>query len=534
MKNYNKNIYKYIMGLFLILACVSCEEEIGPAGPTTSHRIFYTNQEQNANTITVGSRIDFADVSQGVIERLWTFPDSILLEGELSDAQVAVYFLQAGNFDVNLHQVFEDSAYVEREEEKLGSELDTLIAVTVLPRVEITSIKANVLNKDGSIGLAIPLQSESKLEIVAGTTLRYTYESIGDPTVISGNFDGATYLEDEAAVGYFDVKYGSLGTYDMTAAFTRPQPRSADTIRFTNFVQTIGSTQPVDVFKISDRDGGIAVEFSRDIDPSTVEASDFSVVIETVGAGTITPSILEAASNPDNPAEIILTLDNETVYSDDQVNVSFVGGNLISADQKEVDSFTEVDLVHEVVNFLESNDFDHSFEKSDSEVTWVHNFHPPYSWWNGSLSTDFTATKSSTQVHDGSFSLKVDVDPGVGNVAIFPQNSGGSQHLMDHEGIGETAKLTAWVYVETALTTPGNTHLKLRMPELEMGWGNHGPAEFFNVIPVGEWVMVEDIVSTTNKTDAGATIAVNPVNFAGNNLVFYIDELVLQTWNPRP
>lgn len=532
MKTYSNRIIKYLMGFLLTLMSISCEEEIGPAGPTTNHRVFYTNQSSNGNTITVGSRIDFADVSQGVLDRQWTFPESARIEGELTEAQVAAFFLEAGNFDVTLHQVFEDSAYVEREESKYGSELDTIIAVTVLPLVEITSLKANVLNKDGSLGLAIPIQSELKLEIVAGTTLRYSFESVGDPTVISGNFDGATYLEDESAVNHFDVKYGSLGTYDMTAIFTRPQPRSADTVRYTNFIQTVGSTQPVELFKITDRDGGIAVEFSRDIDPSTIEADDFSVVIETLAAATLTPTILEVVANPDNAAEVIITLTDETVYSDDQVKVSFASGNLVSADLKEVDSFTDAELEHVVVNFLETGDFDYDFEKTD--VTWEYNFNPAYSWWNGSLSTDYTATKSTAQAHKGSSSLKLDVDPAAGNVAVFPQNAGGSAHLIDHEGIGETAKLSAWVYVETALTSPGNTHLKLRMPELEMGWGEHGPAEFFSAISVGEWVLVEDIVSTTNSTDVGATLAINPVSFATNNLVFYIDEIVLQTWNPRP
>lgn len=534
MKTNNKTILKGILGLFMILASVSCQEEIGPAGPTTNHRVFYTNQSTNANTINVGGRIDFADVSQGVEFREWTFPESAQLDAGVNEVQVSAIFQEAGVFEIKLFQQFADSAFVERDPVKRGHELDTTFNVTVLPLVEVTSVSANLLNSDGSLGNEVVLQDGAQTEIFAGSTLRLTYAAIGDPSEISGDFHGSVLVGQDTDNGTFDVKFGSLGVFSLSAYLTRPQPRSADTVAYTDYIKTVSSPDPVIVNNVSDTEGNVLVEFSRDLDPTTVNSSDFSVKIETLSGATLTPLIESAELDPNNAAAVLLTISGDQVYSDDNVTATYTAGSLKSADQKLADSFVDEELVHTVHNFLEADNYDYSFDRPWAEVAWVHNFNPAYSWWNGALSTDFVATKSSEQVHDGAFSLKVDANAAVKNVGIFPQNGDGSQHLMNYEGIGETAKLSAWVYLETTLENPGNSHLKLRMPELEMGWGAHGPAEFFNAVPAGEWVLVEDIVSTANASGVGATVCVNPVNFATNRLVFYIDGMVLQTWNARP
>ncbi|MEO9476574.1 MAG: hypothetical protein ABJG41_13615 [Cyclobacteriaceae bacterium] len=533
-------INKYInmrfgLGVCLAFLLASCgEDENVLKGTEPSHRVVYTSQMFNDNTINVNSHIDFADVSQGIISREWVFPAeaNVTLSGKTSDPQLTAFFTTPGEFEIGLNQTFKNPAFAERDTVATSNTLDTLITVIVLPRVVISSIKVNILEGE-TLGAEINLSAATPTEISFGKTVRFTYTATGDPTAVVGDLDDAVLIKHDAENDFFDVQYGVLNkVFGIDALLQRNEPLSYDTISFSNFVKAIPSTDPVTIDGIFERSGNIYVDFSRGIDESTLKGSDFAIELTTKAGGTLNPSIASATVSDDDNSLAVLILDGDQMFDDDAGKITFTSGKLRSLDAYLIDDFTDHTIDHETVNFFEESNFDWSFEK-DGLVNWLHNDIPEYSWWQGSLSQNFTAARSSVQVHEGSTSLKVSVDANQGNVGIFSKNADGTRHTYDiPQGI--TAKISVWIYVEAPLAGNGNTHLKMRLPEVEMGWGEHGPAGFFNNQPVGEWFQFEDIISTNNKTDAGATVCVNPVNFDNNALTFYIDDMVLQEWNARP
>ncbi|UXX79375.1 hypothetical protein N7E81_18650 [Reichenbachiella carrageenanivorans] len=541
MKKYiNNRVDKHLKLLTLglmVLVAGSCEEDIEPKGTNPSHRVFYTNQATNDNTVNVGGRIDFADVSQGVTSREWSFPESAELEGTTTDAQVSAFFTEAGSFQVGLHQEFSDSAYAERGVDKLGMVLDTVLNVTVLPLVDVTKLSAKLLNRDGSLGADVKLESESQTEIFAGSTLRFSYEAIGDPTDITGVIDGGALSNADVVNHTFDVKFGGLDTYDLTVFFKREQPVSTDTVAYTNFIKTISSPDPVSLISIYDKEGKIAVEYSRDLLSSSVSASDFTAEIATKAGPVITPVVSGAALDPDNGAVVLLTLKDDEVYSDDEVTVSFKAGTLMSADIKAADAFTDQDLEHQGANLFADSNWDYGFEQTTA-VDWVDQ--DVYGWL--AANDNFTAVTSTTQVHEGTVSMKITVDAGNGPTGIMPKNaSDGSVHTFTTDNEIQVRQ-SAWVYVESA-PAGGNCLMRLRMAAYQFPWGQQTPmcaftdgsGGFATALPIGEWVQIEQIFTANITASEGVpTMIISPVNSGATDLVFYLDDMVLEVWNPRP
>ncbi|PWJ41803.1 hypothetical protein [Sediminitomix flava] len=540
------NIKKYSQ--FLLATALpffaGCGEEMNiPEVITPSHSVIKVSQSGNDNLINIDQVIDFADVSQGVKSRTWTFPTeegTVTVEGDPTTAQVRGIFHKVGTWEVGLHQEFKNQPYVGDGTTPIdGTSYDTTINVTVMPALEISSMKANLLSSDGQVGEELPLNPSTPTEIPFGSVVRFTYQAIGSPSVVDGNFDGAQLLGNDAENSTFDVKYVTLDkVYSASPVLIRPMPQSSDTLYIENFVKCVRSEEPVTLDEViydMANEANVHLIFSRGLNPASVASENFAVKITTADGVVLTPA-LEASVNPSDESIIVLKLDGEQIYSDDQVTVSYFGGEVETADKAIVAEFEDTALKIVEENLLETAGYDYSFESSS--VNW--NAGQP-SWLGG----DFTNTlvKTTERATVGMYSLKISVNPynGVGawgNGTIIQPFENGVAHNFPYVAEGSNKiKIAFDGYLEENgggidPTIPNQFNTNMRM---YLNWGAGGAEKPHTIggTEEGVWKEYVDVVTVSNIQPSYG-MAVKIAQTGLENVTIYIDNIRVTRWNPRP
>ncbi|MDO6761320.1 hypothetical protein Q4566_14000 [Tamlana sp. 2_MG-2023] len=521
MKTY-KNIAKYLcIAALTFVGCSDDDNDMNLVEP--SHRVIYTSQMDFDNQIEVGNYITFGDVSPGVTSRTWGFPEDVTsIEGNQSnDDIVKAYFNTPGDYNVTLHQVFSDDAYV--DETLMGKELDTTIAVRVLGPVEL-SVSAKYINPDGTIGADLNLADNAQNELQAGRSIRYSYTVAGEPATSAWTFEAGKpgTVENTETI---DVKYSRMGTYGVELFAGRDRPFGEDIVTFENLITVIASTDPVTLDAAYNRDssGGVLnVEFSREIDAATLNASDFTVTA-TNGGSVYTPAIASASVDSNEGNIVILEL-ADVVYNDDLVTITYTPGTLKTLDQVAVGQITDAPMVFVGANVMDNGSFDVGFENTFS-TDWV-----DLNW--GSPWGMFTFNISTAQAYDGKQSGYIEIAPAGG--MILGQVDGAGAVTFDVEA-GKSYELGVWVYLEE-LGSPdpaGNT------PDVRLYWApstNWGVAPnpaFTPTFKTGEWVYSSQIV--TFAVAGPTNLLIRGDNQSNSEtLKFYMDNLTLLEANLRP
>jgi len=523
MKKHPLRIY-----LFFLLAALlwtACEkDDLKLEEP--SHRVIFTSEMDFENKINVNGEMSFGDVSAGVVSRLWTFPEGVVdIVGSDNDvtseaASVKAIFFKVGDYPVKLHQVFKKPAYVGQT--VTSTELDTTIIVHVLDSLKV-SLEAHYLNRDGSLGEALNLADMAQNELPASRIIRYTYTAIGEPINYRFEFEGGDPALVEGPQEFIDVKYKRLGTYGVSFVASRKRPFGRDSVGFNGLVTVVPSTDPVTLDEVTEKNGFIALVFSREIDPATVAPETFSVVIKNLW-NTFTPAVINATIDPDEGNVVLLELDNESVYNDDEVTVSYSPGNLTSTDGIRVDAFTDQKLVFRKVNLLKDADFDYSFENSTVD-NWAYlEWGEPWDKYSFSFSTD--------QAYNGNKSMYLEFEPG-GGMIIGNQDISGDPILVPVEK-GQDYELGLWVYVvELGSTPPAALQPDIRIYwQPETDWGIGPNPELNADFPVGEWVYSSAFV---RFNDSQAGFMIRGFNAANPEAVkVYIDNVTLSKVRLRP
>ncbi|MBU2950833.1 hypothetical protein KO493_09000 [Tamlana agarivorans] len=520
--NTYKNIVKYLCIAALTFTACSDDNDLQLVEP--SHRVIYTSQMDFENQIEVGNYITFGDVSPGVTARTWSFPENVTsVEGnQSSDGVVKAYFNTPGDYDVKLHQVFKGDAYV--DDQLRGKELDTTIAVRVLGPVKL-SVSAQYINPDGTLGADLNLADNAQNELQAGRSIRYSYAVAGEPANSTWTFEGGKpgTIDNTEIV---DVKYSRMGTYGVELLAGRDRPFGEDMIAFENLVTVIASTDPVTLDAAYNRDssGGVLnVEFSREIDAATLNASAFTVT--ATNGGTVYTSTIASASVDSNEGNIVILELAGVVYNDDLVTITYTPGTLKTLDQVAVGQITDAPMVFVGDNFFDNGTYDFGFENS-MDSNWA------YQWW-GAPWDDYTFSVSSTQAYEGDYSGYVVVNPGGGMIVGQVDDAGNAATFQ--VVAGQSYELGVWIYVESlGQILPG-----VNPPDVRFfwapatNWGVSGNPTFDTAYPVGEWVYSSQIV--TFAESGPTTISIRADN--QNNpeaLKFYMDNLTLLEANLRP
>ncbi|WP_396632931.1 hypothetical protein [Maribacter sp. R86514] len=528
---------KFLSILFVFtLLLVSCEkqEELNLNDP--NHRIIVTSEMDFENKVIVGGDIDFGDISRGVESRTWTLPSNARIVGgsgtTSSEKVVKAIFNKAGVYDVVLNQTFKGNVYPNDDStEPIDSrQLDTTIVVTVIDSIQ-SVLKAFRINPDGTTGAEINLADGAENELEASNSIRLSYTAIGEPQSVTWNSVGgkpnAVTISDDSEV---DMRFNRLGSWDIEYIASRFRPTDADTLSFEKVIKVIPSTAPVTLDRVAERTDKVILEFSREIDGTSINSDDFTVRIENnrdeMNPIVLNPTVVSATLDKDEATIVILELDGEQLYNDDQVYVSYTPGALRTVDEVESEAFTDALLTEfdALDNLYTTSSYDYGFETTN-----VSNY--VYQGW-GAPWDGFDISMDLLNTHTGSQSLKVNLRPN-GGMIIRPE-SGGNPITFTIE-TGKTYEFGYWLYIESDIS---NLPTGTQSADIQLyadDWGGPGliPTTFTSDMPTGKWIYQKQIFTAGAGRDISWFIR-GYNEFHDNNLVFYLDDFFLAEVPVRP
>ncbi|TYA73903.1 hypothetical protein [Seonamhaeicola marinus] len=511
---------------------VSCFEDDTIDTVEPNHRVIVTSEMNFENTINPGGHIDFGDLSRGVTTRTWTFPEAnTQIAGEDGNTSsknlIKGLFYQPGVYNVTLNQTFKGDVYPNEDSTvpSTNRELDTTIVVTVLDWVE-SNLKAYYVNDDGSTGDELDLSDNAENEIIASKYVRLTYSAVGEPEEIVWSSAGGKPTSLETSDGVeVDMRFGKLGSWDLQYIASRTRPTDADTIFIKNFIKVLPSTEPVDLDRVFEKEGKIALEFSREMDPESLNRNNFTVRIEN-GGTTLNPAVSSAVIDSEEGNIVLLELENEQLYNDDQIFISYTPGSLRTLDLVDSEAFTDALLTEftNLVNILPDTDFDYGFEGTDTS-NW------PYLWWGGHWG-EFTHSVNLDNPRSGNYSLEVEYNARGG--MIISHRDGDGNDLNFSVENGKSYEFGYYIYVE------------------DLGWDLYGnmwnsdirfypsnwafeliPTTFNEDFPTGKWVYQKQTFTATFTGDV--TWLIRGYNeFNNAPIKFYLDDFILSEVPFRP
>ncbi|MEW4922886.1 hypothetical protein [Algibacter sp. 2305UL17-15] len=525
-----KKIIFYFVGLLaLMISIQSCDEE-ELRKEQTSQRFVSSSEQDFNNTVEIDDVITFADVSPGVVSREWSVDEGVAIlkpgnENGITSSKKVVnaFFKKVGDYEVRLNQVFETEAFIGSR--LAGKVLDTTIVVHVIGGINST-LSARKVNADGSLGDWLNMANGAQNEVQAGSTVRYYVESTGEPKTYRWYFDGGDPTMSTQFVDEIDVKYKKLGVYDFSFQAGRSRPKGSFEETFEDLLDIIPSTEPLFLDGvIATPEGTLELNFSREIEASSIDINDFTVSI-TNGGSPVANNIASITTKPDAANILVLTLDGDRVYNDDTITVSYTQGSLITTDAKLADDYLDRPVVFIGENILESAaaTYDPGLENSTSD-NW------PYGGWGApwdgyNRNATFISTEQS---YEGDKSIKLVMQPNGG--AIFSY-AGGGFPLED----GKAYEIGLWVYLDViGPTNPGGLQPDLRFywaPNTD--WGvPPNPLLNDTTFPQKEWVYTSQIA----QFNASDTYNFNIRGFNENNnseTVLYIDNFSVTEAFLRP
>ncbi|MBW1296251.1 PKD domain-containing protein [Aquimarina litoralis] len=515
MKKLLKFMTMLIMGVITIISCQN--DDVDTDVP--SQRVIFTSEQSQGNQIRLNTDLTFGDVSTGVVSRTWTFPEGVTNITESNSDVVKATFTQVGEHNVTLNQVFEEEAFVNGV--LRGRELDTTIVVRVIEPI-VVNLRANYINPDGTLGGALTMSDDAENEVIASRAVRYTFDLEGEPQNIDWTLDGGD-PETATGINQVDVTYKRLGTYGINVEANTNRPFGEAIASFSNLVTVVPSTDPVTLDRVQGkRDGTLALEFSREMEESTIVSDQFSLTIDNDGT-SIPATIQSIRLDPSERNVLLISLSGDQIYIDDTVTVSYTAGSLFTTDGVQSDSFMDIpmDSFEQGENILESTTVDFSFENSTNDDNW------PYQFWGGiwelyDFSIDFSRARTGTR--SGVVDMQANGGMIIGHTSgTFPLEA------------GQGYEIGIWSYVENVGNTPAGSN----NPDLRIYWT---PATNFALgpnpeisadFPTNQWVYSSVLVTATETEDKQFLIR-GFNEFNNMPIRIYIDDLFVSKVDLRP
>lgn len=536
MKTNIKKIVAVAVVLFGLHSCNDIYDAINLS--EANSRNVVSSQMDFKNTIRINTSITLGDISSGVENRTWTFPEGVadIVDSDndivATTQNVKAIFNVSGKHNVNLHQVYKGEAYTKGSKTPIAKELDTTIVVTVLPQIK-TVLKANILKSDGTLGAAINLSNGAKNQITAGSVVRYQVESsVGEPEKFAWT-TGASVVNLAIDSKTVDVRYNKLGNYNFSFLANTPRPFGEEKISYTDFATVIPSTEPVTLVEIKKKNNNIALVFSREIDPASIKLNEFSVVLTNksntnLGAviSTIKPEVVDTNV-------LIITLNGQNVYDDDKALVSYTGNNsLKSSDGVFTTSFSNKEASASGANILVGSTYDYSYEKTGAATT---NWRQNTTFCGPCTAANSSYLYSNEQVRSGSSAFKITVKNG-GVAALLNTTDGAETGDITFPVVaGGTYEVGAWTYLPST-NTFGTSSVEMRTFVLS-GTTQVDPAldfaSFSAASPTNQWVYGKTTVVLPNNT---AKIIFRTRNNIGGTtpVTIFMDDITVKKLNLRP
>lgn len=481
-----KYINNVIILALLAIFFWSCEKEyLAPTGEP-SHEYVTTSYGPRTILMQVNSSMEFVDLSRGVVDRTWNFPETAVLEdgsGLLTSKEQTVIatFVEPGVFNVVLSQKYADQVTVDSVLTDKDT-YDTTFVVTVWDYVQADFEARTVLDPYTFIN-----QDGAKNQVMAGREVVFASRSVGPPETYTWIFtrdDGYEKIIDGEADSIVNV-FSGLGVY--TVKLVAKNRFSGDTIVFNDYVEAIPSTDPMVLFSTSAKNGKVEMEWSRDIaDPSSCPLNAFTVNIRN-GADSVPVGLTSLSLDPVQNNILVLNLDGD-IYNSDLIKVSYDStiGNLQSADNMALPSVVDQHAIFSVTNILLNTEYDHSFELYDNKY-----WRSP--GWGAGFSASYMNT-SSAMAYDGKKSAYFNMPADSGSATVL-FNAPEPDYTINRFALqgGTAYTISAWIYVESVEPYID----ELEIPDIRFYLNVEGGsaietlvATFDEFFAVGKWVYV--------------------------------------------
>ncbi len=503
----------------LFAACDSSYD--APTGEP-NHSSVESSLKNSGNTVQVNGSFYLYDFSRGVKSRAWELTaDATNLEGEellsSTDQRLDVIFTVPGEKVVKLHQVFNDSVYV-NDGFIDGNEVATEFTITVLDSVRANFVAEHVLdntelnNANGALN-----------EVQAGREVKYMDLSTGEPTNVKWILtrEDGNQVTTEAKNGEAVVKISGVGVYDL--AMVSSSDFGRDTLVYTDYLNIVPSTDPMILEYVKAMDGKLYLKYGRDVlNPSTCPVSAFTLQVTNDGQD-YPVEVSSIALDSTDPSVIVLTLD-ELIYNTDEILVSYDDaiGTLISADAMVIDSFDDemADFVRKDL-FVETG-YDGTVENSENS-NW------PYAWWGGEWGEYNQGNNVTTSMaYEGLKSLYFNMNTNGGAILDYRTDAGVKLNTVPVVE-GKTYEGSFMVYIDEIGTEDCNFLWMLP----NNGWATMMGVYFNGTETTGQWYKVTTRYEASASEDLGFVIrGHNPT--ATGPLKIYIDNMKFEELEFRP
>ena len=534
--------YLYLTALLTVALFFtwSCEKEyMAPTGDP-NHEFVTSGAGDQAIVMQVNSTMDFIDLSRGVVDRTWTFPAGIV---DIIDSDndvtskldvVKATFYQHGIFQVNLSQTYAGNVYIDTLK-SASNKYDTILTVTVLD-----SVRANFEARRVTDNSVLENRNGAKNQVMAGREVLLVHRSTGQPEnniwIIENDKGFQRTIEGDSVVTVFS----SLGLYSITLLSSNAF--GSDTISYTDWLESIPSTDPVELYNVTSDAGKIMLEYSRDVaDPSSCPLEAFNLDVYN-GANSYDINVSRLSLDPLQNNILVLDLDAD-IYNSDKIYISYDStvGNLETADEMAMPSILPEDSVQVVFiapNILIGTSYDYSFENYDESIWRSAN------WGIRIFSESYLEGMSETIFQDGKRSAKFNVIADSGSTTVQYEAEAPNEDQVSFELNSGTEYLVSfWVYVEDL----GDRNPSVTVPDVRLfivkengvedaivaGNGKGDFVEFEPDFPAGTWVRHSYRYRCTEKDDYRFLIRGWNENNT-QNLIFYMDNLSLSVLQPRP
>lgn len=520
-----KRIYKFWMFVALVALVVwGCEKEYVAPTDEPNDILITTSFGILTPRIQVNSDMDFIDLSRGVVDRTWTFPegsDIVLLEADnnvtSAESVVKAAFNKAGTYEVKINQTFAGNVYLNGIQTGKNT-YDSTIMVTVLDSIsagfEARRMEDNSIltNSNGALN-----------EVIAGREVVFVDRSIGQPSDFVWTVEaksGLTKVYDGDSIVH---KFTSIDTYKVTMIAS--SSLGEDTIVYKDYIEVVPSTDPVDLLEVFRKEKNeIALRYSREMqNPFNCDPAAFTVDV-TNGVNSIPVSFKGFTLDPIEKNIVIIEL-NEELYNSDVVFVSYDAtiGNLITTDFKEAESFESEQLDHKSPNIMAIDGYDVGFESSE-DSQW------PYLWW-GAPWDGYTSIITDAMARSGEKSMYIDMNAGGG--AIFEHRDlAGSAVTFPVDG-GKKYQVGFWVYMDELGNGDTGDGFVPDFRFYPNDWSAEMAYFFDGEFPTGKWVYVSTEWNAANAGDFSFFIR----GYNASSTVstkFYMDDLTIVEVEDRP
>ena len=570
-----------IILIVCLLALVNCKtDDFEPLSEFSKVELFTPNifnltatSIENPIPISINDFGSLADVSQGVVSRVWTIEEGskylkpefkrkdsidlspfidLTLDKENTTANAFVLFQQIGETTVTLKNTFnEPVSYLGKDAVQVDElwELTTVFTYDVYGDIQAS---ATVSNDDNSEVLAT-LESEQnpdpedtssfqKITIEAGTGLYYKDISmLGRPNGRIWNFEGGIpqTSEDEEV----KVQYNRLGEYKAEITINRDRRGNSlnaaeQTKVLPIIVEVIPSTKPFVITgegKGEDDDSDTAgtstfsFNVNGELENFTGAENDFTVNVVN-GAFNQNFTVTSARVNSSNATKVDLVL-NQPILNSDTVTFSYNGTAIKSVDNRTLEPFSSISVEPLNTNLL-TNASNPGFENAVTNDRQVNS--QGYNLFVGggnSLDNARNAdgslmiNRSTERASAGNASLKFDADLPLAAGFLSLSNTLAKNSTIP----AGDYKLAFDVYLENGTGFQG-------LFTVVQGGTPQGAATPFNAPGTGQWFRVERDFSL------GAPLSRNIIlNFRNNDnagitgrQVFYIDNIQVIDREERP